>query len=168
MCSKARSFEKRNVKVGVSDYFYAEIQEGLTPARSCPSSCPRRRAKRRAKQVAVQKKCGGVPGAAEPFDRGQRHQRNQDCQRGTPPPGQCQCRQRRRPGRGRQIVTCLRAPAFVSTSIFAPWPWSNSATSARSTASARRKSAPWMTSRWTSRRASSSRSSAPRAAASPP
>jgi hypothetical protein len=25
------SFEKRNVKVGVSDYFFAEIQEGLSP-----------------------------------------------------------------------------------------------------------------------------------------
>ncbi len=28
---QGESFEKRNVKVGISDYFYAEIQEGLAP-----------------------------------------------------------------------------------------------------------------------------------------
>ena len=35
------SYEKRNVKVGISDYFYAEIQDGLSPGDAVALEMPK-------------------------------------------------------------------------------------------------------------------------------
>lgn len=43
------SFEKRNVKVGVSDYFYAEIQEGLKPGEVVTTELPKEEIEREKK-----------------------------------------------------------------------------------------------------------------------
>ena len=53
---QGESFEKRNVKVGVSDYFYAEIQEGLKAGEVVSLEMPKDEREKKAKQVAVQKK----------------------------------------------------------------------------------------------------------------
>ena len=61
------TFEKRTVKVGVSDYSSAEIQEGLKEGEIVTLELPKEeRDKKKAKQLGVQKKGGGEaasPGA---------------------------------------------------------------------------------------------------------
>lgn len=49
-------FEKRNVKVGVSDFFYAEIQDGLKEGDVVSLEMPKEEKEKKAKQVASQKK----------------------------------------------------------------------------------------------------------------
>jgi len=63
------SFEKHLVKVGVSDYFYAEIQEGLTSGEVVSLEMPKDEWEKRTHQLASQHplgspagKGGGVPG----------------------------------------------------------------------------------------------------------
>jgi HlyD family secretion protein len=58
------AFEKRNVKVGVSDYFYAEIQEGLKEGEIVSLELPKEERDKKVKQSAIQKKSGGDAGAA--------------------------------------------------------------------------------------------------------
>jgi HlyD family secretion protein len=59
------TFEKRNVKVGVSDFFYAEIQDGLKEGEIVTLEIPKDEREKKAKQTAVQKKsAGGDTGAA--------------------------------------------------------------------------------------------------------
>jgi len=57
------TFEKRDVKVGVSDYTSAEIQEGLKPGEVVSLELPKEEREKKAKQLAVQKKRGGEAGA---------------------------------------------------------------------------------------------------------
>jgi len=49
---KANGFEKRDVKVGVSDYFYAEIQDGLSPGEVVSLELPKEELEKRAQQLA--------------------------------------------------------------------------------------------------------------------
>ena len=57
------AFEKRNVKVGVSDYFYAEIQDGLTEGEIVSLELPKEEREKKARQLASQKQSGGDTGA---------------------------------------------------------------------------------------------------------
>jgi HlyD family secretion protein len=69
------SFEKRNVKVGVADYFYAEIQEGLAPGELVSLEMPKEEREKKTRQMASQKpagengahgvKPGALPGPAQ-------------------------------------------------------------------------------------------------------
>jgi HlyD family secretion protein len=61
---QGEAFEKRNVKVGVSDFFYAEIQEGLKEGEIVALEMPKEEREKKAKQTTVQKKSGGEAGAA--------------------------------------------------------------------------------------------------------
>jgi HlyD family secretion protein len=49
------SFEKRNVKVGVSDFFYAEIQEGVSPGDIVSLELPKEEREKTARQLAGQR-----------------------------------------------------------------------------------------------------------------
>jgi RND family efflux transporter MFP subunit len=49
-------FEKRNVKVGVADFFYAEIQDGLKAGDIVSLETPKEEREKKDKQIAVQKK----------------------------------------------------------------------------------------------------------------
>jgi RND family efflux transporter MFP subunit len=51
---KGMGFEKRNVKVGISDFFYAEIQEGLSPGEVVSLELPRQEIEKRTKQLTGQ------------------------------------------------------------------------------------------------------------------
>ena len=53
------AFEKRNVKVGVSDFFYAEIQEGLKPGEVVALELPKEEREKKARELASQKKSPG-------------------------------------------------------------------------------------------------------------
>jgi HlyD family secretion protein len=61
---QGETYEKRNVKLGVSDYACAEIQEGLKPGEVVSIELPKDEREKQAKQVAVQKKNGSDAGAA--------------------------------------------------------------------------------------------------------
>ena len=61
---QGESFDKRNVKVGVSDYECAEIQEGLKAGDVVSLELPKEEREKKAKQLAIQKKSGGDAGAA--------------------------------------------------------------------------------------------------------
>ena len=61
---QGETFDKRNVKVGVSDYECAEIQEGLKAGEVVSLELPKEERDKKAKQLAVQKKSGGDAGAA--------------------------------------------------------------------------------------------------------
>jgi len=50
----AETFEKRNVKVGVTDFFYAEIQEGLAEGEVVSLEMPKEEREKKAKQIAHQ------------------------------------------------------------------------------------------------------------------
>jgi HlyD family secretion protein len=58
------TFEKRNVKVGISDFSYAEIQEGLKEGETISLVLPKEEREKQARQMAGQKKSGGDTGAA--------------------------------------------------------------------------------------------------------
>jgi HlyD family secretion protein len=55
---QGESFEKRNVKVGVSDFFFAEIQGGLKEGEIVSLELPKDEREKKAKQTTVQKKNG--------------------------------------------------------------------------------------------------------------
>jgi len=57
------AFEKRNVKVGVSDYFYAEIQEGLTAGEVVSLEMPKEERETKARQLAGQLAPGEAGGS---------------------------------------------------------------------------------------------------------
>jgi HlyD family secretion protein len=61
---QGETFEKRNVKVGVSDFECAEIQEGLKAGEVVSLELPKDEREKKAKQLAVQKKNGGDTNAA--------------------------------------------------------------------------------------------------------
>lgn len=56
---KGEHFEKRNVQVGVSDYFYAEIQSGLTGNETVALEMPPEERDRQTKGLAAMKAGGG-------------------------------------------------------------------------------------------------------------
>ena len=58
-------YEKRNVKVGVSDYFYAEIQDGLKPGENVALELPKDELEKMTQQLASQR-VGGEPGSPAP------------------------------------------------------------------------------------------------------
>jgi HlyD family secretion protein len=62
---QGETFEKRIVKVGVSDYFYAEIQDGLKAGDVVSLELPKEEREKQARQIASQKKRAGDtnPGA---------------------------------------------------------------------------------------------------------
>jgi HlyD family secretion protein len=51
-------FEKRTIKVGISDFFYAEIQEGLSPGDVVALELPKEERDKKAKQLANQGRTG--------------------------------------------------------------------------------------------------------------
>ena len=57
--------DRRNVTVGVSDYFYAEIQEGLKPGEVVSLELPKDELEKKSQQLAIQKPNGeqGAPAA---------------------------------------------------------------------------------------------------------
>jgi HlyD family secretion protein len=61
---KGEEFEKHLVKVGVSDYFYAEIQEGLSPGEVVSLEMPKEELEKRTHQVASQAPPGSLAGRA--------------------------------------------------------------------------------------------------------
>jgi HlyD family secretion protein len=48
------SFEKRNVKIGVADFFFAEVQEGLTPGETVSLELPKDELEKKSKLIAGQ------------------------------------------------------------------------------------------------------------------
>ena len=52
MCVQGQNFEKRNVKVGVSDYFFAEIQEGLKAGETVALELPKEERDKMTRQMA--------------------------------------------------------------------------------------------------------------------
>jgi len=52
--------EKRNVKVGVADFFFAEIQEGLSPGEIVSLELPKEEREKKAKELT-----GKRPGSGE-------------------------------------------------------------------------------------------------------
>jgi HlyD family secretion protein len=61
---QGENFDKRNVKVGVSDYSSAEIQEGLKAGEVVSLELPKEEREKKAKELAIQKKSGGDAGTA--------------------------------------------------------------------------------------------------------
>ena len=61
---QGESFEKRNVKVGVSDFNSAEIQEGLKAGEVVALELPKEEREKKAKEFAIQKKGATDAGAA--------------------------------------------------------------------------------------------------------
>src|SRR5205814_5924695 len=62
---QGETFEKRNVKVGVADYFFAEIQGGLSAGEVVSLELPKEEREKKARQVATKRPGGegGGPGA---------------------------------------------------------------------------------------------------------
>jgi len=60
---KGDEFEKRNVKVGVSDFFFAEIQDGLSAGEVVSLELPKAEREKKAQQIAG-KRPGGTGGIA--------------------------------------------------------------------------------------------------------
>ena len=56
------TFEKRNVKVGVSDFFYAEIEDGLAPGEIVSLELPKEEREKKARQLAGQRPGGVLAG----------------------------------------------------------------------------------------------------------
>ena len=56
------AFEKRNVKVGIADYFFAEIQDGLAPGDVVSMELPKDEIEKKSRLIAGQKN-GGEPAA---------------------------------------------------------------------------------------------------------
>jgi len=56
---QGENFEKRNVKVGVSDFFFAEIQEGLSPGDVVSLELPKEEREKKARQLVGQRPGGG-------------------------------------------------------------------------------------------------------------
>jgi RND family efflux transporter MFP subunit len=63
---KGDSFEKRNVKVGVSDYTSAEIQEGLKEGEVVSLEMPKEVREKKSRELAAQQKNGGEAGGSGP------------------------------------------------------------------------------------------------------
>ena len=60
------AFEKRNVKVGVSDFFYAEIQEGLSAGEVVSLELPKEEREKKARQLAGQRPGSRTAGGGFP------------------------------------------------------------------------------------------------------
>lgn len=60
------AFEKRIVKVGVADYFFAEIQDGLNAGEVVSLELPKEEREKKSRQVATPRSSGGTRPAAAP------------------------------------------------------------------------------------------------------
>jgi HlyD family secretion protein len=60
---KGETVEKRIVRVGVSDYFFAEIQEGLSPGEVVLTELPKEEREKKGRQLASQRPGGNEGGA---------------------------------------------------------------------------------------------------------
>jgi hypothetical protein len=60
------NFEKRIVKVGVSDYFYAEIQDGLKEGEIVSLELPKEEREKKARQVATQRSGSDEKSSSKP------------------------------------------------------------------------------------------------------
>ena len=65
---QGEAFEKRNVKVGVSDFFYAEIQEGLTEGEVVSLELPKEEREKKARQLAGKRPPRGEGGVVTKAD----------------------------------------------------------------------------------------------------
>ena len=82
---QGEAFEKRNVKVGVSDFFFAEIQEGLKPGEIVSLELPKEEREKKAqqarrpaqerRQAAARGARAAGPPSATPHQRGCGHRR---------------------------------------------------------------------------------------------
>ncbi|HSU53897.1 MAG TPA: efflux RND transporter periplasmic adaptor subunit, partial [Candidatus Dormibacteraeota bacterium] len=63
---RGENFEKRNVKVGVTDYFFAEIQDGLAEGDVVSLELPKEEREKKAQQLAHQRKENGDKGPGGP------------------------------------------------------------------------------------------------------
>lgn len=63
---EGESLVKRNVKIGVSDYFYAEVQEGLAPGEIVSLEMPKEEREKRAKQLMEQRPAATETGGVRP------------------------------------------------------------------------------------------------------
>src|SRR5438445_712024 len=61
---QGETYEKRNVKVGVSDFFFAEIQDGLAPGEVVSLELPKEERDKKARQLAGQHSGGEKSGAS--------------------------------------------------------------------------------------------------------
>ncbi len=61
---QGENFEKRNVKVGVSDFFYAEIQEGLAEGDVIALELPKEEKEKKAHQLVAKRPARGEAGAS--------------------------------------------------------------------------------------------------------
>src|SRR6266404_578033 len=61
---QGENFEKRNVKVGVSDFFYAEIQEGLAEGDIVTLELPKEEREKKAHQLTAKRPARGESGAS--------------------------------------------------------------------------------------------------------
>ena len=88
---QGEAFEKRIVKVGVSDYFYAEIQEGLKAGEVVSLELPKEEREKQVRQLASQKKNAGDmgPGMGRPMPpaAGSITNKSRSAADGTPTPG---------------------------------------------------------------------------------
>ena len=67
---EGENLAKRNIKVGVSDYFFAEVQEGLAPGEIVSLEMPKEEREKRAKQLMEQKPAATDAGGARPGSPG--------------------------------------------------------------------------------------------------
>lgn len=74
---KDDGFEKRIVKVGVSDYFFAEIQDGLSAGEVVSLELPKEEREKKARQLVGQKAPGGEGAAGRDRPPGGRGGRNE-------------------------------------------------------------------------------------------
>src|SRR5437879_10293516 len=63
---QGENFEKKNVKVGVSDYFFAEIQEGVAEGDIVALELPKEEREKKAQQTAHHKSSNGRKNAEVP------------------------------------------------------------------------------------------------------
>ena len=64
--SQDDNFEKRNVKVGVSDYFYAEIQDGLKAGETVSLELPKEEREKKAREMATHRSGSDEKAASKP------------------------------------------------------------------------------------------------------
>jgi HlyD family secretion protein len=147
---QAEALEKRNVKVGVSDYFYAEIQEGLKAGDVVSLEMPKDEREKKAKQIASQKKNGGEAGSPGGKPSAPASGTTTNASRAAAAAGSAS----ESAPKVRSPVASAAAPlpadsAQASPITFhvsgPPCPSSNSGMSARSIALAKRKSGRWTT-----------------------
>ena len=118
---QGETFEKRNVKVGVSDFFFAEIQEGLKEGEVVSLELPKEEREKKAKQLASQKKGGSEQAgpSAKAAGLGQATPTPTGAECSRPPPGghhaQARAPEKRRRGQHHRFRASPRAAGIPSS-----------------------------------------------------